>query len=193
MLENRLRNIILESVREVLNEAFKSNRLRDWAKRHGGIKKTFADEGYPNSNVRQDLLGEISDNDITYFEEFPSIRDAEERKYELNTIQTPYGRRSHYDMKSFYTIYWANDGACVVVGIDRDNFDTGIEYGGGEVSKKAVDRTMRDVQSPFPYWKTNRYTDDRDTYYYSQKGQDFGLRTNDNYKGKMKDNQNIYR
>lgn len=173
-----------------LNEAFNSNELRNWAKAHGGIKKTFADDGYPNSIVKQDALSDVRDEDITYFQEFPSYNEASNKRWELMSEKTPYGLRSKYDMKSYFTIYTANDGSCVLVGIDRNSIETSHTWG-GEVSKKGADRYWRDEHSPFPSWRTNKYTDDRDTYYYSKKGQDFGLRTNQNFQGRMSDNQKI--
>jgi len=188
--KNELRNIIHESVLSIINEAFKSSELRNWAKRHGGIKKTYADEGYPNTNVRQDALGDITDNDITYFQEFPSFNEANEKRRELMSEKTAYGRRSKYDMQSYFTIYRAKDGTCALVGINRKSIKTGSTWG-GEVSRKAADRFWRDEHSPFPHWQTNRYTDDRDTYYYSRKGRDFGMRTNRNFQGRANDNRKI--
>ena len=101
-----------------------------------------------------------------------------------------YGRRSDYDMKCYFTIYRANDGMCLLVGIDRNNIETGVTWG-GEVSKKGSDRHWRDERNLRHKYGTNKYTDDSDTYYYSQKGNDFGLKTNHQFKGKTKDNANI--
>ena len=200
MLESRLKTIIFECVQRVfeeniklkkLNESFKSNELRSWANAHGGIKKTQADIGYPNTNVRQDALSDVRDEDITYFEEFPNWNDAVAKRRELMSERTPYGRRTKYDMKSYYTIYTANDGTCVLVGINRNNIETGLTWG-GEVSKKAAERFRRDEHLPYPSYRINRYPDETDNYYYySKKGQDFGLRTNLNFQGRMKDNRNI--
>ena len=173
-----------------INESFKSNELRNWAMAHGGIKKTQADIGYPNCNVRQDALSDVRDEDITYFQEFSSYNEALSKRRELMSEKTPYGQRSKYDMKSYFTIYQANDGTCVLVGINRNSIETGTTWG-GEVSKKAANRFWRDEHSPFPSWKTNRYTDDRDTYYYSRKGEDFGLHTNRNFQGLAHDKQNM--
>ena len=174
-----------------LNEAFKSNRLRSWAMAHGGIKKTEADVGYPNSNVRQDALSDVRDNDITYFEEFSDYNDAIGKRRMLMSKETPYGRRSKYDMSSYFTIYRANDGTCVLIGIDRNSIETSHTWG-GEVSKKAADRFWRDEHLPYPTWSINRYPDETDKYYYySKKGRDFGLKTNKNFQGKMRDNQKI--
>ncbi len=181
-------NIDLDESRQIINESFKSNELRGWFKLHGGVKKNYSKEGYPNMNVRQDALGDITDKDITYLEEFASQDEAYNRMRSLTRSNN--GIRSQYDMRSYFTIYRANDGMCLLVGIDRNNIDTGVTWG-GEVSKKGADRYWRDEHSPFPSWKNNRYTDDSGTYYYSRKGQDFGLRTNTNFKGKMSDNNNI--
>lgn len=40
-------------------------------------------------------------------------------------------------MKCYFTIYRANDGMCLLVGIDRNNIETGVTWG-GEVSKKVL-------------------------------------------------------
>ena len=86
-------------------------------------------------------------------------------------------------------MYKANDGYCLIVGVNRNNIETGINWG-GEHTKKKSDRIWRDDKDG-EAMRAGRYIDDRDRYYYSRKGQDFGLWTNKNYKGKMKDNQQI--
>lgn len=175
--------------RKRLNENFNSNELRNWFKLHGGVMKTFEKDGYPNMNVKQDALSDVNDNDILYLEEFPSYNEAVRKMNKVKKSDS-YGRRSDYDMKCYFTIYRANDGMCLLVGIDRNNIETGVTWG-GEVSKKGSDRHWRDVNNLRHNYGTNKYTDDSDTYYYSQKGNDFGLKTNHQFKGKAKDNANI--
>ena len=179
----------LDESRKRLNEDFNSNELRNWFKLHGGVMKTFEKDGYPNMNVRQDALSDVNDKDILYLEEFPSYNDAVRKMNKVKKSDS-YGRRSDYDMKCYFTIYRANDGMCLLVGINRNNIETGVTWG-GEVSKKGSDRHWRDERNLRHKYGTNKYTDDSDTYYYSQKGNDFGLKTNHQFKGKAKDNANI--
>ena len=179
----------LDESKKHLNESFNSNELRNWFKLHGGVMKTFEKDGYPNMNVRQDALSDVNDNDILYLEEFPSYNEAVRKMNKVKKSDS-YGRRSDYDMKCYFTIYRANDGMCLLVGIDRNNIETGVTWG-GEVSKKGSDRHWRDERNLRHKYGTNKYTDDSDTYYYSQKGNDFGLKTNHQFKGIAKDNANI--
>lgn len=179
----------LNESKTYITEAFKSNELRQWFKLHGGVMKTFEKDGYPNMNVRQDALGDVSDEDILYLEEFTSFNDAVNKLRQVKKSDY-HGRRSDYDMKCYFTIYRANDGMCLLVGINRNKIETGSTWG-GEVSKKASGRYWRDEHNPQHKYGTNRYTDDSDTYYYSQKGRDFGLYTNHLFKGKSNDNKKI--
>lgn len=179
-------NFDLDESKTYLTEAFKSNELRNWFKLHGGVKKVWED--FPEMNVTQDGLGDVTDDDITYLEEFPNIRDARNRVWELNNEKNNYGQRSERNIKNLYTMYKANDGYCLVVGLNRNNIETGINWG-GEHTKKKSDRIWRDDKDPQSY-RAGKYVDDRDKYYYSRKGQDFGLRTNQDFKGKMSDNNN---
>lgn len=135
-------SIDLNEDKKYLNENFNSNELRNWFKLHGGVMKTFKNDGYPNMNVRQDALSDVNDNDILYLEEFPSYNEAVNKMRQVKKHDF-YGKRSSYDMKCYFTIYRANDGMCLLVGIDRNNIETGITWG-GEVSKKVSDRYWRD-------------------------------------------------
>ena len=169
-----------------LNEAFKSNELRNWFKLHGGVKK-YWDE-FPDMSVMQDGLSDISDEDILYLQEFSDIKDARREFWDLSH-KDENGRRARMNNRIFYIMYKANDGYCLIVGVNRNNIETGINWG-GEHTKKKSDRIWRDDKDG-EAMRAGRYIDDRDRYYYSRKGQDFGLWTNKNYKGKMKDNQQI--
>lgn len=165
-----------------INEAFKSNQLRQWFKEHGGVKKKYDDY---DDTVPQDGLSDINDNDIIYTEEFSDFNSASNKMFNLK--RSSYGRRSDWDMKCFFTIYKANDGACLLVGLDRKTVPTGITWG-GEVTKKYANRKWRDDKEPH---NKNHYVDDRGTYYYGKKAQDFGLRRNQDFKGKQSDNKRI--
>lgn len=168
----------LNEGKKMINESFNSNELRGWFKLHGGVKKTFAEEGYPDTTTPQDALSDVSDDDIRYLEEFSSFNDAVRKRNRL--MQSDSNRmRSKYDMECYFTIYRANDGMCLLVGIDRKNIDLGITWG-GEVSKRSADRFWNKEHNP----KT-------DGYQYSRKGKDFGIYTNKQFKGKAEDNARI--
>ena len=166
-----------------INEVFKSNQLRQWFKEHGGVKKKYDDY---NDTVPQDGLGDVNDNDILYTEEFSDFNSASNK---LNNLKhSSSWKRNDWDMKCLFTIYKANDGTCLLVGLDRKTVPTGTTWG-GEATKKYADRVMNNGWN----FKTrnNRYVDDSDTYYYGKKAQDFGLRSNQDFKGKQSDNKQI--
>ena len=174
-----------------INEAFKSNQLRQWLKEHGGVKNRYNDEQYSDlidKRVMQDGLGDVSDDMILYTEEFNNYNEALHKKRQLKR-SNPYTRqRSDWDMKAYFTVYQANDGTYLLVGLDRSKIKTGSTWG-GELTKKTADRVMNNGWN----FKTrsNRYVDDSDTYYYGKKAQDFGLRSNQDFKGKQSDNKQI--
>ena len=161
-----------------IDESFKSNELRGWFKLHGGVKKIY--DEYPQMNVPQDGLGDITDNDIMYLEEFGNVKDAENRLWHLNNDRDNNGKRSAFSNKNLYTIYKANDGYCLVVGLDKDRIETGLNWG-GEHTKKTSDRIWRDDKDPESY-RVGKYVDDKDKYYYGKKGQYFGVRSNKDFK-----------
>ena len=174
-----------------INEAFKSNQLRQWFKEHGGVKNRYNDEQYSDlidKRVMQDGLGDVSDDMILYTEEFNNYNEALHKKQQLKR-SNPYTRqRSDWDMKAYFTVYQANDGTYLLVGLDRSKIKTSPTWG-GELTKKTADRVMNNGWN----FKTrnNRYVDDSDTYYYGKKAQDFGLRNNQDFKGKQSHNKQI--
>ena len=172
----------IEENKKHINEAFKSNQLRQWFKEHGGVKKKYDEY---DDTVPQDGLGDVNDNDILYTEEFGDFNSASNKMFNLK--RSSYGKRSDWDMKCFFTIYKANDGACLLVGLDRKTVPTGITWG-GEKTKKYAKRKWRDDKEPH---NKNHYVDDRGTYYYGKKAQDFGLKRNQDFKGKQSDNKRI--
>ena len=182
-------NIDLDESKSYITEAFKSNELRQWFKLHGGVKRLYTEPEYSNlkdKRVFQDGLGDITDDDIVYLEEFNDFNEAMKKRYEL-IASNPYTRqRSDWDMKAHFTIYKANDGTCLLVGIDRQKVEIGTTWG-GEKTKKTANRMMRNGWNMKT--RSNRYVDDSDTYYYSDKGNYFGLKTNRNYKGLQSDNE----
>lgn len=182
--ENKNKGIYpsIQENKKHINEAFKSNKLRQWFKQHGGVKKKYDDY---DDTVPQDGLGDINDNDVLYAEEFKDFNSASNKLFNLK--RSSYGKRSDLDMNCFFTIYTANDGACLLVGLDRKTVPTGFTWG-GEATKKYADRKWRDDKEPH---NKNHYVDDRGTYYYGKKAQDFGLRRNQDFKGKQSDNRRI--
>lgn len=173
--KQRLNQIVSESINKVLNEnirpineAFKSNYLRNWFKQHGGVRK----------DTMQDGLGDLNDDEISFTQEVDNERDAYNIAWKLRNEKDQYGRRTPAEIKNYYTIYKANDGACLIVGIDRTKVKTSSTWG-GERTKKSAERFWRGDPTRF------------DNYHYSRKGQDFGLYTNKDFKNKMKDNEHL--
>lgn len=170
--EQELLDAITEQVNKYLiQEAFKSNKLRDFFQQHGGVSNKF----------RQFSLGDISDEQIGYIQEFDNANDAYNKMTALKKSD-PYTRqRSDADMRYLFHIFTANDGTSILVGVDRNKIQTGVTWG-GEVEKKVADRLWRNGWN----FKTrdNRYVDDRDTYYYQSPAKDFGLHKSDDYKNR---------
>ena len=180
----------MNETRAYLTEAIKSNELRQWFRMHGGVKNVYNEPEYSSlvdKRVFQDGLGDVTDEQIVYLQEFNSFNDADDERRRLMKSDY-YGTRSDWDMKALFVIYSANDGMFLLVGLDRNKTDIGLTWG-GERTKKSADRIRRNGWS----MKTgsNRYVDDSDTYYYSRKGRDFGIYDNVLYKGKMKDNERM--
>lgn len=149
--------------------------------------------------ANQDALGDITDDDIVYMKVFepepneklvqrgqrPVENRAQNHAWDLNHPVGRDGRRHYYNNNAHYTVYKANDGACVVVGLDPQRVPIGVTWGGHE-SKKRADR----------YWNNgekSRYEDDSDTYYYNPQGRarNFGMHTSKNYQGLKHDHQNL--
>lgn len=189
--KSRGRHPSIQENKNHINEAFKSNQLRQWFKEHGGVKNRYNDEEHSNlidKRVMQDGLGDVSDDVILYTEEFNDYNEALNKKWQLKRSNPNTRQRSDWDMKAYFTVYQANDGSCLLVGLDRSKIKTGSTWG-GELTKKTADRVMNNGWN----FKTrsNRYVDDSDTYYYRGKARDFGLRTNADFKGKQSDNKRI--
>lgn len=180
LTENDIRKIVLNVVNESANrlicEAIPSKNLQGYFKNHGGV----------DSTVFQDGLGDITDGQINYVQEYPSIKDANSAMYHLR--QNPSNRGL------FFVSYAAKDGSGIVVGLDRNKVATTNTWG-GEMTKKTGDRRWANGWN----WKdrNNHYMDDSDIYYYGgdkvRAGQnpsvagDFGINTNYGYRGRMQD------
>lgn len=174
LTENDIRkivsNVVNESANRLICEAIPSKNLQGYFKNHGGV----------DSTVFQDGLGDITDGQINYAQEYPSIKDANSAMYHLR--QNPSNRGL------FFVSYAAKDGSGIVVGLDRNKVLTTNTFG-GEMTKKTGDRRWNNGWN----WKgrNNSYMDDSDTYYYgggkeSAPG-DFGIHTNADYQHKMQD------
>lgn len=165
--EKRLTQIISESINMVITESFASSKIREFFNMHGGLNKEY----------RNFLAGDISDDEICFFEEYDSIKDARNDEFKMG--------RKRNDLH-FYTLI-ANDGKAAVIGIYGEPADfkmaTDKEY-----PKKMADRLNRNGWN----FKTrdNRYVDDSDAYYYGggkkrSTASDFGMYTNKDYKNKL--------
>ena len=146
-------------------------------------------------------LSDISDDDIVYFREFDSSENKDlfdrwnensnnalNERWKMIHTQKQRGSRSEWDMKALFKVYSANDGAVILVGIDRNNFEIGSHWGGEDI-KRISDRKWR---NSFSHRKNStRYDDDSDTYYYGKRLNDFGIRTNHDLNGKQKDNNEL--
>ena len=192
-----LHNVICENLDNMLVEAIPSKKLAGVVKAHGGVNREYDQDG----------LGEVTDDQILLMQEFPNLNAAiaAERRY-----KKPNGnRRTEADMRNFFQIYKLADGTAVLVGLDRNKVSTNSTFGGERLSTKA------DRVNAYGWNHKNRdtkYLDDRDTYYYGvqtnmgnpqsmnsnpakQVGTNypnsaagyFGIRTNQNYAGKLED------
>ena len=183
--ESQLRNIVKETIKNILSEAFQSNKLRDYFKNHGGVKREYTKDEVGNiddKRVRQDGLGDVNDDDIVYFKAYNDTNDALHAAWELNH---PKEKRNRVN-DTYFTVYKANDNTAVVVGLDRSKVDIGITWG-GEATKKTADRIMSNGWSHKT--RNNRYVDDSDVYYTNRTSpvNDFGYHTSDDYKNKLSD------
>ena len=189
LTESQLRQYITEEIKVALRESFNSSKLKDWFNEHGGVMNRYEGDDYDFLNdkrVRQDGLGDVSDEDILSIKEFDNIQDARSYCWDKNHPMSNYGRsRLPFDSKALYTIYKAKDGSCLVVGLDKSRVEIGTTWG-GDMTKKTADRVMTNGWNPKT--RNNRYVDDSDTYYYHNKGKDFGIHTNREFNGKREDN-----
>lgn len=163
---NRILRIIKEEVDRLLTESIPSEMLSKYFSEHGGV-----DRNYP-----QDGLGDVTDSQIAYIKRYNTRREATDFLWGI--------RRDPKYNKLFGRVYTANDGTAALVFFDRDKVDTGLNWG-GEHFKKSSDRIWRDDHD------TNAKNQKNDVYYYGGGNHvptnDFGLRTNANYKGLLSD------
>ena len=177
MRKNLFETIIRSVIRSYLNEAFKSNKLRDWFNMHGGVKKV---NDYSGDRIRQDGLGDVTDQDIVFMEEFDNSVDA---------VMSAREKINSKRINAYITVYQANDGYALVVGLNRDTIPMGYTWY-GERTKKLANRINRNEMSPS---RSKYYVDDSDKYYYSYLGHsysddDLGIRTSDDYKKALRRN-----
>lgn len=174
-----------------LAEAYKSSKIRDIMNRNGGAKNRYdqpEDPKLADDRVTQDGMGDITDDDIVYVQEYDNVKDAQSQAWELNHPRDNRGDRGR-SQNTYYTVYKTKNGKGVVVGIDKKKVETGSTWG-GELTKKLADRVMKNGWN----FKTrsNRYVDDSDTYYTNptSPAKDFGYRTNHDFKNMQKDLEN---
>jgi len=183
-----VRNVLNEEIKRQLNEGFRSNKMRQFFRQHGGVKRVYTHEefGGKPGDVRyalQDALGDIYDDDIVYTQEFDNEKSALNRAWELNHPVGRNGSRQPFNSETYYTVYKANDGTCLLVGLNEKTVPTYPTWG-GHYSKKKANR----------YWNNGekmRYKDDSDTYYYGKKAKSFGVRTNKDFKYRKEFNNGL--
>lgn len=167
MISNdRLSKILRESIDRLLTESIPSERLSDFFSQHGGVNRQYPQDG----------LGDVTDDQIVSMYTYDTIHDAENSAWKM--------RRNPKYREFFPCVYTANDGTAALVFFDRDKVDTGLNWG-SENFKKTSDRMWRDEHDP------NAKNQKNDVYYYGGgdyvPANDFGLRTNKDYKGKLDD------
>lgn len=164
--DSKLNKILREAIDRLLTESIPSKMLSRYFSEHGGV-----DGRYP-----QDGLGDVTDDQIAYVKRYNTRREATDFLWSI--------RRNPKYSKLFGRVYTANDGTAALVFFDRDKVDTGLNWG-GEHFKKSSDRIWRDEHDP------NAKNQKNDVYYYGGgdyvPANDFGLRTNKDYKGKLDD------
>ncbi len=167
MISNdRLSKILRESIDRLLTESIPSERLSDFFSQHGGVNRQYPQDG----------LGDVTDDQIVSMYTYDTIHDAENSAWKM--------RRNPKYREFFPCVYTANDGTSVVTLFDRNKVKTGHNWG-GEHFNKLSDRIWRDDHDP------NAKNQKNDVYYYGGgkhvPTNDFGLRTNANYKGLLND------
>ena len=175
-----MHNIVKESVSKLLKEYYQSNRLKQWAKSHGGVIKNYDEERPETRFNSQDSLGDVTDDQILYMKEFPSYQEADNESWRLRHEGSRYGQRSEWDTKAFFTIYTANDGTALLVGLDKTSFKTGETWGGTR-SKKKADRI----------WRGKTSDELRNTYQYHPRAEYTGVRTNKDFEGLKRYNNKL--
>lgn len=170
MISNdRLSKILRESIDRLLTESIPSERLSNFFSQHGGVNRQYPQDG----------LGDVTDDQIVSMYTYDTIHDAENSAWKM--------RRNPKYREFFPCVYTANDGTSVVTLFDRNKVKTGHNWG-GEHFKKFSDRIWRDDHDP------NAKNQKNDVYYYGGgehvPTNDFGLRTNTNYRGRLEDIEN---
>jgi len=177
-MNDRIHEALRESISRLIIESFESSKIRNFFKQHGGLNRKF----------RNFSAGDITDEQINFWKEYPSYNEA---IYAMHNLKRPdaRGRRNDLDMASHLNILAANDGTTAIAGVIRGSVDLGSTWG-GEYQKKVADRLNNNGWN----FKTrdNRYVDDSDTYYYGgdknmphvNPANDFGMWTNRDYKNK---------
>lgn len=165
--DRTIRRILRESIDDLLLiESIPSKMLSDYFSQHGGVNRQYSQDG----------LGDVTDDQIAYMQKYKTRQEATDFLWKI--------RRDPKYNKYFPTVYTAKDGTSAVVFFDRNKVDTGLNWG-GEHFKKLSDRIWRDDHDP------NAKNQKNDVYYYGGGNQvptnDFGLRTNANYKGLLND------
>lgn len=178
--------------KSTLNEAFNSNQLKQWFKKHGGVKKTFAEEGFPENRVPQDGLGDVSDDMILYLQEFENLSDASSALRNLKHSDNRH-KRSDWDMAAHFVIYRANDGCCLLVGLDRKQIKTRPTWGGDRLEKSG-DRYWRNEHNPYYVDSYGNWQSDKQVYHYGKKAQSHGVYHNEitnGFQGLKNNNQRL--
>ena len=161
----------------MLNESIRNKNISSFFKQHGGVDR----------NVVQHSLGDLSNAQVGFIKEFPSRNDALNYRKQLMSSDRQ-GLRSDADMKYHFEVYTAKDGAAILVGINRDKADI-VPTWGGDKLKKVGDRINRNGWNRKT--RSTNYADDSDTYYYSGKAKDAGIRTNQDFRNKMQDRNSL--
>ena len=183
--ESQLREAIKKTIASILSEGFNSKKLRDYFIQHGGVKRLYTQDELgdaPDKRVTQDGLGDVTDEQIVYMQEYPDAKAAQNQVWHM---QHPKDRRGRLiPTNTLYTVYKANDGSAIVVGLDKSKVPTDVLWG-GEGSKKRIDRVKNNGWSIKS--RSNRYNDDSDTYYTNDKSpaRDFGYNTSKDYKNML--------
>ena len=102
-----------------LSEAYKSSKIRNIMNQNGGAKNRYDQPDDPDltdKRVRQDGMGDITDEDIVYLQEYDDVNTAIKQARKLNRND---GRKAHY------TVYIAKNGKGIVVGIDKSKVPMG--------------------------------------------------------------------
>lgn len=179
-LRHMIRTALKESLEDMqrigmLTEAIKSQRLRKWFEKHGGVMKSDSKQKYQSN---YDGLGDVTDSDLSYVFEFPSFEEADNKLNQMRRANNLGELSEPYYKCNLWNIYQASDGYCLLVGLDNDAVKSKPLWYGRATGKKA-DR----------YWADERgeRSDNKPTYYYGDSAKKQGIKTNRNYQTRRKD------